>query len=368
MRHALILFAVSIALAAATKSAASAAPDEPLLIPARTIPLTGVGGPVERNGIAGRLDHMAYDPATHRLFLAAFARGSLEVVDLDQGALIKSLEGIPQAQGVAVVPALGSVFVASGGDGKIRSFDTKTLQQRGSVFAVADADNMRFDQRSGRVWVGGGSPKAGAVLAFDPATLARITQLPLPAHAESFQVDPDGPRMFINVPGAKTADNAGSVVVADREKGIILATWTLAGAARNFPMALDLSHGRIFVVSRKPPQLIALDDSTGRVLAAAPCAADCDDIGYDPKTNRIYLIGGGRRVNDGAGQSVERDQPGSLDVFALSDREKISKIGSVALPPHARTGLFVPSRRAIYVAVPVQAEKSAELLEFQVKD
>ena len=366
MRRAFIPLIALVLLASSAMSTALAEPGLPR--PARTIALNGVAGPLERNGIMGRLDHMAYDATTHRLFLAAFAKGSLEVVDLDKGVLVKSLEGIPEAQGVAVAPALGFVFVASGGDGKIRSFDTRTLEPHGSVFAVADADNVRFDSQGGRVWVGGGMQKAGALLAFDPASLARLAQVSLPAHAESFQLDPSSPRIFVNVPGAKTADNDGLVVVVDREKGATIGTWTLAGAARNFPMALDASQERVFVVSRKPSQLIALDASTGHVIASAPCAADCDDAWYDAQTHRIYLICGGRRVSDAIADPVQRDQPGSLDIFESRDRQKISKIGSVSLPPHARTGLFAPSRRAIYVAVPVQGDQTAKLLEFRVQD
>ena len=75
----------------------------------RTILLPGVAGPVERNGIAGRLDHMAYDAATNRLFLAAFSKGSFEVIDLKKGKLIKTVPGILEAQGVAVVPGDKSV-------------------------------------------------------------------------------------------------------------------------------------------------------------------------------------------------------------------------------------------------------------------
>jgi DNA-binding beta-propeller fold protein YncE len=362
----LIGSAVSGRFALASQAGLSAAPDSSLPVLARTIPLPGVAGPLERSGITGRLDHLAYDDATHRLFLAAVAQGSLLVIDLDKGALIKSIGGLPHAQGVAVAPALGRVYVASGGDGMIRSYDTRTLEQRGSVFAVEDADNMRFDARGGRVWVGGGSSTAGAVISFDPAALVKVAKISIPSHAESFQLDPTSSRMFVNIPGAKTADNDGTVVVLDREKGTTLATWTLAGAARNFPMALDAAHGRMFVVSRKPPRLAALDASTGAVLAAAPCVADCDDAYFDVKTNRVFVIGGGRRVEDGIGEPVDRDQPGSLEVFAVGDGNSLSRIASLPLPPHARTGLFIPARRAIYIAMPVQDGKAAELREYRI--
>lgn len=338
------------------------------LVLERCIQLPGVAGPADRNGIAGRLDHLAYDPATQRLFIAAFSKGSLEVVDLSDGKLVKTVEGIPEAQGVAVAPALGLVFVSSGDEGTIRSFDTRTLKPIRSATVIEDADNVRFDVRTGRVLVGGGSKTAGKVIALDPATLATVTEVSLPSHAESFQVDPASDRMFINIPGDKYSDSDGLVVVADRSRGTPLATWTLSGTARNFAMAVDPAHNRIFVVSRKPAKVVMLDASSGKSLGMVTCVPDCDDVFYDATTHRLFVIGGGRRVADRAGEAIHRDQPGALDVFAVSQRNELSRIASIPLPPHARTGLFVPERRMLYVAVPVQDGKPAEILEYRLAD
>jgi hypothetical protein len=51
----------------------------------RTIPLPDTNGTNTTACLPGRLDHFAYDPATHRLFVAAVEHGSLEVIDLDRG-------------------------------------------------------------------------------------------------------------------------------------------------------------------------------------------------------------------------------------------------------------------------------------------
>ena len=136
---------------------------------------------------------MAYDAATNRLFLAAFSKGSLEVIDLKQGKLIKTISKIPEAQGVAVSPGDKRVFVASGGDGALYVYDTESLEARGSVSAIEDADNVRFDARLHRILVGGGSEKQGAVLSFDAGTLVKVGEVPLASHAESFQCDPSSP-------------------------------------------------------------------------------------------------------------------------------------------------------------------------------
>jgi hypothetical protein len=59
--------------------------DKPTLRLVQTIPLPGV---------SGRLDHMAVDLEKKRLFVAAVANGTLEVLDLDAGKVISSISGI----------------------------------------------------------------------------------------------------------------------------------------------------------------------------------------------------------------------------------------------------------------------------------
>ncbi|MEI7766317.1 MAG: hypothetical protein WCJ97_02640 [Phycisphaerae bacterium] len=332
----------------------------------RTIPLPGVGGLVERNGIAGRLDHLAYDATTERLFVAAFSKGALAVVDLKQGTLLKTLDGIPEAQGVAVAPGTNRVYVTSGEDGTLRVYDTETLHLKDTAAVIEDADNVRFDSRTGHILVGGGSKTHGALVILDALTLTKLGEVSLPAHPESFQCSPIQAQCYINLPGDKFSDNVGKVVQADLATNALLATWEVPGTARNFPMTLDSARGRIYVVGRKPAQILALDSATGAVLGSAPCVADSDDVFYDAQSRLLMVIGGGRRIGDRAGEAIPSDQPGALDVFTVSDSGQFLKLTSLPLPPHARTGLFVPERRALYVAVPVQAGEDAKLLEYKL--
>src|SRR5947207_1736209 len=73
-------------------------------------------------GVEGRIDHMAYDPESKRLFIAALGNGSLEVVDVEKGAPVKSIGGLKEPQSVVFVPASNHVVVSNGGDGTVRAF------------------------------------------------------------------------------------------------------------------------------------------------------------------------------------------------------------------------------------------------------
>jgi hypothetical protein len=104
----------------------------------RTFTLAGVVGAADRTGIRGRIDHMRYDPATKRLFIACAANGSLEVIDLDSGMRAGTVEGLRGSQGVAI--AGDSFHVTTGDDRKLHRFDTRTLSPRGVVSVGEDAE------------------------------------------------------------------------------------------------------------------------------------------------------------------------------------------------------------------------------------
>src|SRR6266446_7926100 len=96
------LTAVTIFLVAHAKADAQ---EKATLRLVQTIPMPNV---------KGRIDHMDVDVKGMRLFVAGLENGSLEVIDLGAGKWAKSVAGFKKTQGVAYVPSLNKVFVASG--------------------------------------------------------------------------------------------------------------------------------------------------------------------------------------------------------------------------------------------------------------
>ncbi len=126
-------------------------------------------------------------------------------------------------------------------------------------------------------------------------------------------------------------------------------------------MALDKAKGRIFVASRLPPKLIAIDAGNGRILDEAGCPPDSDDLYFDAKTGCVMVIGGGNRTegaDDGAGAAI--------GIFTVGPKCALTKTAELPLPPHARTGLFIPQRRTICVAVPPATTRPSEIREYKL--
>jgi len=135
----------------------------------------------------------------------------------------------------------------------------------------------------------------------------------------------------------------------DRKTQSISASWGTGGPLANFPMALDEQDHRLFVVTRLPARLIALDTSDGKRVASISAIGDCDDVFYDAQRHRIYAIGG----------------EGGISVFQQRDADHYEEIGRIKTVSGSRTGYFSPDLDKLYVAVRKQQSQSAEIRVYE---
>jgi hypothetical protein len=334
----------------------------------RTFVLPGVTNTRTNVGVPGRIDHLAYDPATQRLFVAALENSSMEVLDLATGRRVRSIPGILHAQGAACVSDTFSVAMTSGEDGLLHIFDTRTLEEKRTVEIGPDADNVRYDARNNAVLVTYGTTNAGAIAVLDARTWERQRTLQFPSRPESFQIDPNGKWLFANLPRGVRAVTDGEVAVVNRETGQTEAVIPLPGRARNFPMAYDAAHGRLFIACRRPARLIEIDVRSRAIIAEVPCTDDSDDLFFDAQTGQVLVIGGGFRPDLQTPESVSPCSPpgemGGIDVFSVAADGVLTRKSTVPSAFHARTGLFVPVRRALYLAVPLRGKRAPEIREY----
>lgn len=311
----------------------SAAP--PLL--RRSIPLPKVDG---------HLAHLTLDARTQRLFVAAYAHGSLEVIDLAAGQRVASISGLKRPRGLVIVPDSGLVVATCAGDGTVRAYDTRTLEERSTRKLGDKADHILLNDRTGQLLVGYGR----ALTLLQPRSLNPAAQIPLKSHPASFQLDPDSSRVFINLPGNWLL-GGGRVAVADVTSKQVVSTWELEDSGLNYPMTYDAVHKLLYIVCRRPARLVALDPNSGCQVFAAECSGDADDMFLDPLSRRLYVIGG----------------DGQVDVFDCAQNGCV-KSDSLPTAPGARTGLLVPEQRLLYVAVPSCRGHSAEIREYALTD
>jgi len=291
-------------------------------------------------GVKGRFDHFSTDAKGKRLFIAALGNNTLEVIDLAAGKRIQSISGMSKPTGVLYLPEPNLVLVANGDDGTLKILDGSTYNASQNLRDLSDADNLRFDPATKLAWLGYGDGALGIIDATGPKLTASIK---LSGHPESFQLEKQGPRIFVNVPDAK------QVAVIDREKRSVIATWLTEKFQANFPMALDETNHRLFIGCRKPARLVVLDTATGKPVTDLAISGDTDDLFYDAKRKRLYISCG----------------EGFIDIVDQSSPENYKRLNRIPTAPGARTSFFSPDLDHYYVGVPDRGNQKAELRIYQ---
>jgi YVTN family beta-propeller protein len=292
-------------------------------------------GIIPMPAVEGRIDHLAVDVAGKRLFVAALGNDTVEVIDISGMRVIKSIARLHEPQGIRFLPDRNRLVVANGGDGSTVFYDGTTLSVVHTAKTSGDADNVRYDAKAGRVYVGYGN---GALGSFAPDGAA-LGDIKLAGHPESFQLESAGPRIFVNVP------SAGHVAVIDRDKRAVAATWRVTAAGANYPMALDEANRRLLLGCRRPAKLLVYDTGSGTLVSAVDIVGDTDDLFYDSSKKRLYVIGG----------------EGFITVLEQQDADHYRLLQKLPTSAGARTGLFVPELGKLFLAVPHRGTQRAEI-------
>jgi DNA-binding beta-propeller fold protein YncE len=292
--------------------------------------------------VEGRIDHFDLDVAGERLFVCALGNNSVEVLDLRKGQRVHSISGLGAPQGLAYLPTLERLLVANDKGGRCQIYDTKSWQLVSTIDLQDDADNVHYDSATKQIFIGFGD---GGIAVINATDGKRARTIKLAAHPEAFVLENQGRRIFVNVPSAQ------HVAVIDRAKGEVTATWKTGGASANFPMALDEANHRVFVACRSPSKLVVLNTDSGATVSTLDISGDADEVFYDTKRRRLYIICG----------------EGFIDIIEQTDADHYKRTVKVPTPSGARTGLFMPERNDLFIAVPHRGAQAAEIRRYQLR-
>jgi len=318
-----------VALGMGSVTSAPANQPEPLVLEAKIL----------LGDVRGRIDHLAIDVPRQRLFVAELGNGSVGVVDLKRGVLLRTITGFREPQGVGYEQAIDTLYVADGGNGVVRFFYGEDLAPAGQLALGDDADNLRTDSVRHRVLVGYGS---GVLAVIDTSSGHEVTRIPLKAHPEAFQLDHAGRMAYVNVPDAK------EIAVVDLAIGRQVASWTPVGLSANFPMAIDDARQRVLVAFRQPATLGVFDQRNGALLNSVAVCGDVDDVFVDSKRDRVYVSCG----------------EGFIDVLTAEGGTYI-RTARITTAAGARTALYVPEIDRLLLAVRATATAPAAVWVFR---
>ena len=308
-------------------------------------PALSLEGHIALPNVHGRIDHLGVDVGGQRLFVAAVENGTLEVIDVKAGRHVRTVGDLAEPQGVLYDSAKGRLFVACA-DGTTKVFDGASFELLATVKFPDDADNVRYDARRQALIIGYGGAKqlrkrteGTGGLGFVDVEGNRAGDVVIDAHPESFRIEESSDRIFVNVPEKK------EIEVVEAATRVVLDRWAIKSAEGNFPMALDEAHHRLFVGTWTPSRMLVLDTQSGRQVASHDIAGRSDDMFYDARRGRIYVLASG----------------GFLEVFQQKDPDHYELIGHYPTPLNTQTGLFVPEWGKLFAAVRRKGDQDAEV-------
>jgi DNA-binding beta-propeller fold protein YncE len=292
--------------------------------------------------VTGRIDHMDIDLLSQTLFVAALGNNSVVAVDLVNGRILRALGGFDEPQGVLYVPASHALFVSNGGNGTVDILNADTFTFERSVQFSSDADNMRYDRIANLVYVGYGQGYDSGLGVINASSGLLLRKIQLGNHPESFELEENGTRIFVNVPYQV------ATYAVNKTSGVVLSSWRPDNATANFPLALSENGNRLFVGTWYPPKLLVFDTRSGDLLSSVNISKDADDIYFDSATRLIYISCG----------------EGFIDIVGPTSTG-YAVVDTVATREGARTSLFVPASHQLIVGAPSRGGP-AEILVFDV--
>ncbi len=295
-------------------------------------------------GKAGKLDHLSLDQKRERLFLANTSNGTLDVVDLKAGKLLRQVTGQPGIQGVAYAADIDRVFVGLGTGGLCNVFDGADYKPLKTVKFADDADNVRYDPARHLVFVAHAEKALGVI---DAKTFALKADIKLPGTAEGFQIETGRPRLYVVIP------TPSQVAVIDTDRKEIVSNYPLKMAGNGHPLALDEANKRIFIGCRQAPMVVVMDSETGKEITGVPVPEGIDDLFYDARRKRLYAS----------------CADGFVAVIRQMDADHYEVQEKVATAKQAKTSYLDAANGRLYVAVPRQPGKPGpEIRVYRIRD
>jgi len=291
----------------------------------------------------GDFDHFGLDLKGNRLFLAAEDHKTVEVFDLWTGARVHSIEGFGHPLTMAYLPESDRLIVTNGDTDDLALVDCRNYKIINILKLGKGVDHSAYNPVNKYLYVengGGPNAKTHALAIIDTRSFKIVGEIPgLSGDSnEGMVIDHAGKKLYVNLTGS---DEVG---VIDLETSQIIAKWPLPDAHVPHAIALDEPNHRLFTATRKPPQFIVFNTDNGKVLTSLPCTGVNSDMSIDVARKRIYITGSD-----------------TASVFEQRDADHYEHIAEIPTAYRAKSSIFVPELKRLYVADSGKGKPDAKL-------
>ncbi len=326
----------------------AAAPSEPYGV-TRTVALGG----------SDKWDYLSFDTQAGRVYVAH--GNEITVLDGQDGHLVGHVSGLAAAHGVAIDPNRHGYAGTGRPSGEVVVFDPSTLAVIKTLPGAPDDDGVIDDPADHRVFVMNGDSESVTVI--DTRTDTALPLIRLPGQPEFAAVDGRG-KLFVNI-----ADKR-KIVRIDAGTNTIDATWDVADCVSPHGIAIDVKSKRIFT-SCVDGRLIVTDSGSGARIASLAIGKGSDAVEFD-EARRLVLSSN----NDGTLSVIQEvdadhfasvaDMPTAPGARTLAIEPETGRVFTVTadvaetLPPraegYASRYRFKPGSVKLLILDPVRAE------------
>jgi DNA-binding beta-propeller fold protein YncE len=294
----------------------------PIGVTASGAPLA-VGQSISVPGTKGRFDYLQIDGGLHRLLADHTVNGTLDVINLPDGKLEKSI-AVGKAQGVAIDIANNKYYVTVSDQKKLVIIDRQTLEISGDVPVDGPPDSLAYNPKNGLVYV---CQDDGEYLwAIDPKAKKLVASIKIPEAPEYVLYDSVTDRIYQNIKSRPVT------LAIDPSSNKVLATWSTKPAESPHGLAIDSARGRLFCAGGNG-KLSVLDAVSGNVLTSIDIVPGVDQIAFDPDNKRIYCPSGK------SGLSVLEETTNGVKLM-----------GNITIPAGAHTLAIDPATHDVWIA------------------
>jgi sugar lactone lactonase YvrE len=225
---------------------------------------------------AGWWDYLTVDAPAHRLYVT---RGDhLDVLDTNTGKQLGSIGGLHGIHGVALDAAGKFGYISDGGGNAVVVFDRASLATVATIPAGTGPDSIIFEPATQTVWAFNGRSRNATVIDVESGKV--VATVALPGKPEAPAVDGKG-MVFDNL------EDKGEIVRLDARARKVTAEWKIEGCEGPSGLAIDPEGRRLFPVCDGKKMGI-VDADSGKTLATAAIGDGPDAAGWSASRKLVF--------------------------------------------------------------------------------
>jgi DNA-binding beta-propeller fold protein YncE len=233
-------------------------------------------------GDTSRWDYQAYDPGSHRLYIAHLGASQIVVFDTRAQRTVGTVDGIDQVHGLTLAPDLGRLYASATGRNQVAVIDTSRLTVVATTSTGSFPDGLAYVPGAGKVYVSNEQDSGDTVL--DVRTNRSVRRVTVGGDIGNTQFDPATDRVYV----ASGSDNR--LVAIDPSTDAVLSRSPLRGCDGAHGVYLDSpAQHRLFIACERNARVVAFDLDSRSVTTTMEVGDGPDVMALDPGLHRLYV-------------------------------------------------------------------------------